>query len=134
MGAKICIDPGCFTGTTGGPRCPEHEREYQRVRNVDPLRQPRRTREYLTTAIPAGSACVCCGSSEDMTRHHVRPLAWLNPAPSDLVPMCRRCNSSIGAREVEGFTCPLHGGTVVFHVKQEADVSCETRVTGVDRG
>lgn len=107
--------------TTGGARCPSCERAHQRARNASPARKPRRVRAYMDTVIPVGSACWCCGSTDDLTRHHVHPLAApIITGPTDtrrnesgLVPMCRGCNSSIGARRMAGLKCPMHGGTVV---------------------
>lgn len=109
MGLKLCIFDGCFSPTLGS-RCAEHERQHQAERNRLPGRQPRRTRAYMETPIPVGSMCWCCGSTQDLTRHHANPLARRPDASSLLVPMCRSCNSSIGAKHMAGLACPLHGG------------------------
>lgn len=125
MGAKLCVEVGCMGVTLGGARCPSCERAYQRARNASPARKPRRTRAYMDTVIPVGASCWCCGSTEDLTRHHVDPLVstvrlwpdgvvrYADPGPDGLVPMCRRCNSSIGANRMAGLACPMHGGTIV---------------------
>lgn len=114
---RLCIEPDCMQ-PTAGTRCPAHERAYQAERNRRPGRQPRRTRAYMDTVIPVGAACWCCGATEDLTRHHVTPLARTalvfageNPDQyGGLIPMCRRCNSSIGTKRMAGLTCPMHGG------------------------
>lgn len=129
MGAKLCITPGCYWPTTGGARCPRHESEHQRTRNADPARKPRRTRAYMQTEL--GPFCVCCGATDDLTRHHVIALArgdWTRQV--ELVTLCRRCNSSIGSRVVEGMVCPLHGGTYVSRETDGSDVSRETHGMG----
>lgn len=120
---KLCLEPDCWN-VTAGSRCADCERARQRARNADPARKPRRTRAYMDTVIPVGAACWCCGSTADLTRHHVTPLALMDAVREDgspaffdpagsLVPMCRSCNSSIGARVMAGFACPQHGGVVL---------------------
>lgn len=106
---KICIEPDCWN-TTPNTRCVEHERVWQARRNRDPKRKPRRTAAYMGISL-AGHVCACCGTNDDLTRHHVEPLArGTGTAIGPLVAMCRRCNSSIGVRVMADHRCPLHGG------------------------
>lgn len=117
MGIKLCVVAGCMN-TTAGSRCTVHEAEYQRERNARRYLTRDRTRAaYRATVIPAGAVCWCCGTDQDLTRHHLDPLAAPldEPhlaAPARLVPMCRRCNSSVGARVMVDHRCPMHGGVV----------------------
>lgn len=110
---KVCLEPDCWN-VTDGTRCREHEAAYQRARNADPRRKPRRTAAYMRTVIEGG--CACCGTTADLTRHHPDPLARRDPRDLStigaLVPMCRRCNSSIGTHRMETWTCPMHGGRI----------------------
>lgn len=117
MGLKVCIEPGCFKATAG-TRCADHEREWQRARNQRKgLAYNRRAYRRLSTA---GAVCACCGGGDDLTRHHVIPLAYsvAEPALPDwarghpIVAMCRRCNSSVADRFMLTRECPMHGGTV----------------------
>jgi hypothetical protein len=100
-------------GATLATRCRECERAYQQARNADPKRKPRRTRAYMATKIEG--PCACCGSTADLTRHHLDPIATAlgHVGLGDLVPMCRSCNSSIGARRMADMRCPQHGGVVL---------------------
>ena len=102
MGLRVCIEAGCWQ-PADGPRCPEHERAHQRERNALAKRK----------AYVSGWPCACCGTLKDITRHHVIPLADSDPRSltSILVPMCRSCNSSIGAKTMTDHRGPLHGGT-----------------------
>lgn len=106
---KVCIEPGCWT-PTAGTRCAAHESAYQRERNKRRGGGRRPNAAYRRVSLD-GHACACCGTTDDLTRHHVTPLAagdWSGV----LVAMCRRCNSSIGARTMDGLKCPMHGGVV----------------------
>jgi len=107
---KLCIEPDCWN-VTAGTRCAEHERAYQRARNLrrGKVRTPQAA--YRKVSLD-GKQCACCGTTADLTRHHVDPIAS-GRMGGLLVAMCRRCNSSIGAKVMEGRLCPLHGGTVV---------------------
>jgi hypothetical protein len=110
MGVKLCLVPGCMQ-PTAGTRCPAHEAAWQRDRNA--RRGPERTvhAPYRKVSLD-GQVCACCGTDEDLTRHHVGSLAagdWTGV----LVAMCRRCNSSIGQRQIDGLKCPMHGGRVI---------------------
>lgn len=117
MGIKLCVVAGCMN-TTAGSRCTVHEAEYQRERNARRYLTRDRTRAaYRATVIPAGAVCVCCGTDEDLTRHHVQPLGVVTVGPlpyhvGQLIPMCRRCNSSIGTKRMADNRCPMHGGVV----------------------
>lgn len=109
MSMRVCIAPDCWLPTTA-TRCTEHEQEHQRARNTDPRRRGRpdyrRERVY--------GDCACCGTDQDITRHHVVPLAAVNGSISgSWIPMCRSCNSSIGARIMADSQCPQHGGVIV---------------------
>lgn len=108
MGVKLCVEPGCFN-VTAGSRCTEHERAYQRKRNATPKRAAYRA--HKRHPFPFGTACACCGTTADITRHHPIPLAT-GYLSFDAVPMCRRCNSSIADRIMEDHLCPMHGGVV----------------------
>lgn len=112
---KICIEPDCWN-VTAGTRCVVHEKAYQRARNQrrGKARTPQAAYRKLSLE---GKVCACCGTGEDLTRHHVLPISYGypdNPAGSAglMVAMCRRCNSSIGTRVMEGRLCPMHGGVV----------------------
>lgn len=109
MGLKACIEPDCWQ-PTAGTRCPEHERAWQKARNA--RRGPARTRQAAYRKISLiGQACWCCGTTADLTRHHVDPLAN-GGTMSAIMPMCRPCNSSIGTKLMGGLQCPMHGGQV----------------------
>lgn len=117
MGVRVCIEPGCWQ-PTHNTRCAEHERAHQQARNA--RRGPQRTvhAPYRKTSLD-GLVCACCGTRDDLTRHHVLPLAGgarpVLPAWAqgfDLVAMCRPCNSSIGERVMATRECPKHGGTI----------------------
>ena len=112
---KICIEPDCWN-VTAGTRCVPHEKAYQRARNLrrGKARTPQAAYRKLSLE---GKVCACCGTSEDLTRHHVQPLSspfLQNPdrLAGPMVAMCRPCNSSIGTRVMEGRLCPMHGGVV----------------------
>lgn len=49
-----------------------------------------------------GRRCLCCGSTEDVTLDHVKPLALggLNSATNIQI-LCRECNSRKGAKEID---------------------------------
>lgn len=116
---KVCIEPDCWT-PTAGTRCTEHEREWQRARGLRRGKGRWANAPFRKVPIPAGAVCACCGTGEDLTRHHVIPLGWVGRRPSlpdwcdgyELVALCRRCNSSAGDRVMLTRQCPLHGGTV----------------------
>lgn len=123
MGVKVCIELGCWQATPN-TRCPEHERVWQARRNKRRGRDRTPAAAYRQVSL-AGQVCACCGTTEDLTRHHVSPLARRlqdrYPATVGLmsgaewggiIPMCRRCNSSIGVRVMAGTKCPMHGGQV----------------------
>lgn len=119
---KICIAPGCWN-VTAGTRCAQHEREWQRARNGRRQKLAYNKRTYRAGSL-AGALCVCCGSGEDLTRHHVTPLATLRGDRATVaelpdwacgfpvVAMCRRCNSSIADRIMLTRECPMHGGEI----------------------
>lgn len=120
----MCITAGCMQ-PTAGTRCQRCEREHQAQRNADPKRKAYRDPAYR--AIPlGGQVCWCCGTDQDLTRHHVTPLAlersirpdgtpafFAPDAVAPVVPMCRSCNSSIGWHTMEDHRCPQHGGVVL---------------------
>lgn len=111
MGVKVCIEPGCWQATPN-TRCPEHERVWQARRNKRRGRDRTPAAAYRQVSL-VGSRCLCCGSPDDLTRHHVTPLQrGLGGETGAIVAMCRRCNSSIGVRVMAGTRCPMHGGTV----------------------
>lgn len=107
---KICIEPDCWN-ITAGTRCVPHEKAYQRARNQRRGKARTPQAAYRKVSLE-GKVCACCGTGEDLTRHHVVPLVT-NADGGFLVAMCRACNSSIGTRVMEGRLCPLHGGGVV---------------------
>lgn len=124
MGSKLCVIASCMNLTTGGARCPVHEADHQRARNQRRGHERTPAAAYRKVVL-VGQQCWCCGTTEDLTRHHVTPLAlesavrpdgspaYFDPsARTPIVPMCRSCNSSIGARRMAGLACPLHGGQV----------------------
>jgi 5-methylcytosine-specific restriction endonuclease McrA len=113
MGVRLCITPGCL-GATMGTRCADCEREHQRRRNADPKRRAYQDPAYRAISL-GGFVCACCGTDQDLTRHHVTPLAARRMAldPGELLPMCRSCNSSIGAHTMADSRCPQHGGVVL---------------------
>ena len=113
MGVKVCMEQGCWWPAPNGARCVEHERAHQAARNADPKRRAYRAASYRGLSL-VGQQCWCCGTTEDLTRHHVHPIAvmdkpWAGPAEA-VIPLCRSCNSSVGAKIMGGFTCPQHGG------------------------
>ena len=109
---KICIEPDCWN-VTAGTRCVPHEKAYQRARNQRRGKARTPQAAYRKVSLE-GKVCACCGTGEDLTRHHVVALSiGIHTAATELVPMCRRCNSSIGTREMEGRLCPMHGGIIV---------------------
>lgn len=109
MALRPCIDPDCARLTTA-TRCEQHEQAHQRERNLD----PRRRGHPAYRAKPAYGDCACCGTDQDITRHHVVPLASVNGTLGGAwIPMCRSCNSSIGARVMVDSQCPQHGGVVI---------------------
>lgn len=98
---KVCIEPGCWT-PTAGTRCKAHEAERTRARYAA------KKARYMVRSFrdaPILFPCECCGTTEDLTRHHVTPDAWVS--------MCRRCNGSIADRTMSDHRCPMHGGTIV---------------------
>lgn len=101
MGVKVCIEPGCWT-PTNGTRCPAHQRVRDRARY-----QAKKSRYGIRSFrdAPITTPCECCGTTDDLTRHHIDSAAW--------VAMCRRCNSSIADRTMADHRCPMHGGTIV---------------------
>jgi 5-methylcytosine-specific restriction endonuclease McrA len=78
-------------------RCPSCMREREARRNAQPYRMAYRDPAYQ--AIPLVGRCVVCGSERDLTRDHVTSLVrgGGNEA-SNIVLMCRSCNSAKGAR------------------------------------
>lgn len=107
MGLRLCIEPGCLNPTIS-TRCKPCESAYQRARNNRRGASRPRRNGYRGVSL-AGQVCACCGTIDDLTRHHVGSLQtgdWTGV----IVAMCRRCNSSIGTKTMDGLTCPMHGG------------------------
>lgn len=87
-------------------RCPEHALAARRRR--DAARPHRRARGYsrrfdeLRAVLVARQPwCTACGATEDLTADHIVPLSRTVVTPitiDDLQVLCRRCNSSRGAR------------------------------------
>lgn len=91
-----CLDCG---RRTRGSRCLDCTLRRERVRNHAPAQQARlaisrgqRRRVYARD----GWRCVDCGRADDLTLHHLTPVAVaVKPSYSDeeLATRCRRCNS-----------------------------------------
>lgn len=110
MGLKLCVTAGCMTATYGS-RCGPCEKAHQSARNKAPSRRAIRYDSDYRRSVVYG-ACLCCGTESDITRHHVVPRATTSGAlGGSWVPMCRSCNSSIGAKLMSDNRCPQHGGT-----------------------
>ena len=114
---KVCMEPGCWNPTPN-TRCPEHERAWQAARNARRGAARKPSAPYRKMSL-IGLVCACCGTDQDLTRHHVLPLSHVDPAPLPagaagyrIVAMCRRCNGSIADRVMDTHTCPMHGGQV----------------------
>ncbi len=96
MPAKPCITAGCsLLAARRGPRCPQHEREYQARRNASPARAKYRDgwAKLARESIAAyrrieGDICpgYWCGGP-----HPINPSEWV--CDHDLGPMCRAGNS-----------------------------------------
>lgn len=122
MGLKVCVVPGCME-PTAGTRCVAHERAYQRDRNTRRGKERWANAPFRKVPIPPGAECACCGTGEDLTRHHVVPFSWVMSGRDvvalpdwcngfELVALCRRCNSSVADRFMVTRQCPMHGGRV----------------------
>lgn len=81
--------------------------DFARVRILDPYRSWKRDEayrfipKYVKAEVVASGPCRHCGATEDLCVDHVRPVARGGTSErSNLQPLCRRCNSSKGARFV----------------------------------
>lgn len=110
------MEPGCLRPTLA-TRCDEHEAVWQARRNARRGAGRKPSAPYRKVSL-VGQACWCCGTTEDLTRHHVQAIGRVHLRDRQggeleydgLIPMCRRCNSSIGTKRMAGLACPLHGG------------------------
>jgi 5-methylcytosine-specific restriction endonuclease McrA len=87
----------CGVVTDGPSWCPQHIP----VRKRPAGRYNYRWRKASKAARTAQPWCSRCGSTIDLTGDHVLPMARggeRNPEVEDIVVLCRRCNSSKGAR------------------------------------
>jgi len=83
-----CLD--CRVATTPGPRCPAHTADRRRVRNAD--------RAIARAVVAASPVCEDCGATDDLTAHHVVPLARGGTNDGPRAVLCRSCNAKRGAR------------------------------------
>jgi 5-methylcytosine-specific restriction endonuclease McrA len=91
-----CLDCGRISQ---GSRCPAHRSERKAIRNAD--------RSIARAVVEAHPSCQCTGcglhegaclATEDLTAEHVVPLAAGGTNEGERRTLCRRCNSSKGAR------------------------------------
>lgn len=55
--------------------------------------------DWQTILLILGDACLCCGETDDLTQDHVVPLSKGGPHhPSNIQPLCRKCNERKQAR------------------------------------
>lgn len=90
----VCIDCGTITevGHHHQSRCVPCKKARQSRRNADPKRKAYADPAYLAVV---RTVCLCCGSRDDLTRHHVDPLHGGSGGRGPIVTMCRPCNASI---------------------------------------
>jgi 5-methylcytosine-specific restriction enzyme A len=98
MAHMPCLEPGCGR-ISDGSRCPEHRKMRTAIRSAD--------RGIAARVVAHHPACQCqgcglhegpCGSTSDLTADHVVPLAAGGTHDGPRQVLCRRCNSSKGAR------------------------------------
>lgn len=59
-------------------------------------------KEWLDLKRKHGFRCLACGSHKDITRDHVKPIKLGGTDHIDNIqPLCRSCNSSKGAKEID---------------------------------
>ncbi len=100
---RPCIESGC-PALTRATRCIEHERDYQRQRDLRRGTPSQRGYDWtyrsnrMQVLEAGGYQCAYCGAPAS-TVDHVLPLARGGTSDVDnLVPCCSRCNSSRGGR------------------------------------
>ena len=99
---RPCLEPRCPNVTTR-TRCPEHERAKQRRR--DQQRGNAAARGYdhsyrtnRAAILSTWPRCTYCGHVADTVDHVVALASGGTNAMDNLVPACKRCNSSRGAK------------------------------------
>ena len=105
MPAKFCLR--CKNLTRNGSRCENCETEIQRERDTYRLSTTRRglgwTHQKRARAVVANvTQCPKCGAEitpdNPITAHHTVARAKGGDDTTPMIPLCRRCNSSIGDR------------------------------------
>jgi 5-methylcytosine-specific restriction endonuclease McrA len=69
------------------PKCSDPTK---RIRNADAA--------ACANQVATSPSCSCCGTTEDLTADHRRPVSRGGTAADGLTTLCRRCNASKGRR------------------------------------
>ncbi len=88
MPRRRCLD--CPQMTENGSRCPSCTKARKKVRNDD--------RTVAKAQVARECRCAVCGTTKDLTADHVIPLARGGTNEGRRQTLCRRHNSSKGAR------------------------------------
>lgn len=95
---RKCLDCPDLTRNPKG-RCRPCQQRWDHRRNQQPGRQAYKDPAYKTISAAARRGdygpCVDCGTLQDLTVDHIRPLSQGGTNdPSNLCVRCRRCNSA----------------------------------------
>lgn len=94
------LKPCLVCGTPSyGSRCPEHERNRQRLRNARRPWYRGPWKQQSKAAIAASPVCANCGTTgtpdNPLTGDHVKPRS----TEQGIMVLCRRCNAAKGAKK-----------------------------------
>lgn len=99
--ARPCVDCGILPTPEqrrfAYGRCPDCAREYRKRRARDPIRRAAYNERAFREFSLEGKECEVCGTTEDLTRDHIIPLARGGTAADGLRVLCRMHNSRRGA-------------------------------------
>ena len=101
---RPCLERGCPELVIGAPRCPDHAAAHERARGTaDQRGYDSEWRRIVRQAIALQPYCSICGTTDDLTGDHLRPLSRGGTNhPSNVRVLCRAHNSARGNRPLEG--------------------------------
>ena len=99
-----CHERACPELVIGAPRCPDHAAAHERARGTaDQRGYDSEWRRVVRAAIALQPYCSICGTTDDLTGDHLRPLSRGGTNhPSNVRVLCRAHNSARGNRPLEG--------------------------------
>jgi 5-methylcytosine-specific restriction endonuclease McrA len=96
---RLCLECTNYASprSKNGSRCPRCETKRNNKRNADPKRAAYKDPVYRSFIV--GPHCSECGTTEDLTKDHIWPLAkGGSNTVNNIRTLCRSCNSSKGQR------------------------------------